>query len=75
MSDFGFPDYAKIIFEPKNWEQAFSLVFVDAETLRVKLRELEPIRTDVAHSRKLSLAHRRGETYGEDILTAIRAHP
>jgi len=72
----GFPDYAKIIFEPKNWEQAFSLVFVDAETLRVKLRELEPIRTDVAHSRKLSLAHRRRlETYGEDILTAIRAHP
>jgi hypothetical protein len=70
----GFPDYAKIIFEPVNWEQAFSPIFVDAEALRVKLRELEPIRTDVAHSRKLSLIHqRRLETYAEDILTAIRS--
>ena len=72
----GFPDYAKIIFEPKNWEQAFSPVFVDAEVLRVKLRELEPLRTDVAHSRKLSLINeRRLETYAEDILTEIRTHP
>ena len=72
----GFPDYAKIIFEPKNWEQAFSVIFVDADALRVKLRELEPIRTDVAHSRKLSLAHqRRLETYAEDVLMAIRTRP
>jgi len=71
----GFPDYAKIIFEPKNWEQTFSLVFVDTDALRVKLRELEPLRTDVAHSRKLAVAHqRRLETYAEDILTAIRSH-
>jgi Swt1-like HEPN len=71
----GFPDYALIIFESRNWEQVFSTVFVDAESLRVKLRELEPIRTDVAHSRELSLAHRRRlETYTEDILTAIRAY-
>jgi Swt1-like HEPN len=72
----GFPDYARIIFEHGNWERAFSAAFVDADALRVKLRELEPIRTDVAHSRKLSPAHRRRlETYADDILTAIRTHP
>jgi hypothetical protein len=70
----GFPDYAKIIFESKNWDQAFASVFVDADALRVKLRELEPLRTDVAHSRRLSPAHRRRlETYTEDILGAIRS--
>jgi hypothetical protein len=71
----GFPDYARIIFEPKNWDQAFSLVFVDADALRVKLRELDPIRTDVAHSRKLTVVNqRRLETYAEDILLAVRSH-
>jgi hypothetical protein len=70
----GFPDYAKIILDPANWEQAFSSVFVDEQAVRVKLRELEPIRTDIAHSRKLSMAHnRRLETYAEDLLSATRA--
>jgi hypothetical protein len=67
-----FPDYAKIILEPANWGEAFAPVFVDPDSLRVKLKELEPIRNDVAHSRPLTKAHRnRLETYAEDILTAI----
>jgi hypothetical protein len=68
-----FPDYSKIILDPKNWEQAFAPVFVDPDTLRVKLKELEPIRNDVAHSRPLSKTHRnRLDTYADDIQTAIR---
>jgi hypothetical protein len=67
-----FTDYAKILLEQSNWEQAFSAVFVNSDALRVKLRELEPIRNDIAHSRKLSNVHRhRIETYAADILAAI----
>lgn len=54
MEYLDFPDYARIILEPQNWEQAFSPVFVDPDALRVKLRELEPIRNDVAHSRRVT---------------------
>jgi len=71
-----FPDYAKIILEPANWKEAFSAVFADEDALRVKLRELEPIRVDIAHARVLTDAHRRRlETYAEDLLAAIRATP
>ncbi len=70
----GFPDYAKIILEPANWDRAFKEVFVDRDALRVKLHELEPVRTDIAHSRSLSAAHRaRLEAYSADLLTAIAA--
>ena len=70
----GFPDYAKIILEPTNWERAFKEVFVDRDALRVKLQELEPLRTDIAHSRGLGAAHRaRLEAYSTDLLAAIAA--
>lgn len=70
----GFPDYAKIILEPTNWDRAFKEVFVDRDALRVKLHELEPLRTDIAHSRSLSAAHQaRLEAYSADLLTAIAA--
>lgn len=52
-----FPDYSKIILDSQNWPQAFSTVFVDPEALRVKLRELEPIRNDLAHLRPLGRAN------------------
>lgn len=70
----GFPDYSRIILDPYNWEHAFSRVFVDVDVIRVKLRELEPIRTDVAHSRKLTTANRRRlEAYAEDLLAVFSA--
>ena len=70
----GFPDYAKIILEPTNWDRAFKEVFVDRDALRIKLHELEPLRTDIAHSRSLSTAHRaRLEAYSADLLAAIAA--
>lgn len=52
-----FPDYARVILDPQNWQQAFSPVFVDVDALRVKLRELEPTRNDVAHSRQITDAN------------------
>ena len=48
-----FPDYAKIIRKKSNWRDVFVRVFQDEELISVKLRELEPIRNAVAHSRPL----------------------
>lgn len=52
-----FPDYSKIILDPQNWAQTFSSIFMDSDAIRVKLRELEPIRNDLAHSRSLTSAN------------------
>jgi hypothetical protein len=49
-----FKDYAGIITEDRNWEEIFKPYFGDKEVIRVKLRELEPIRIDLAHARDLS---------------------
>ncbi len=48
-----FPDYLKIIKRRDNWRDAFLKVFKDEESVSVKLRELEPIRNALAHSRPL----------------------
>lgn len=48
-----FPDYLKIIRRKDNWRDAFATVFRDDEWISVKLRELEPIRNSLAHSRPL----------------------
>ena len=48
-----FPDYAKIIRKKDNWRDVFARVFKDEEFISVKLREVEPIRNAVAHSRPL----------------------
>jgi hypothetical protein len=49
-----FTDYSKIIERRDNWQEAFRDVFRDKEAVLVKLRELEQIRNDIAHSRELS---------------------
>jgi hypothetical protein len=46
-----FSDYSRIITDSMNWEASFRSTFGDSEWIRVKLRELEPIRNDLAHSR------------------------
>jgi hypothetical protein len=48
-----FPDYVKIIRKKDNWRDVFLRVFKDEEFISVKLREVEPIRNAVAHSRPL----------------------
>jgi hypothetical protein len=48
-----FPDYVKIIRRKDNWREAFSRIFHDEELVSSKLRELEPIRNALAHSRPM----------------------
>lgn len=49
-----FAHYTKIIQRKDNWEQVFQTVFKDKEVISSKLKELESIRNNIAHSRNLS---------------------
>ena len=50
-----FTDYGKIILRKDNWRDVFEKIFKDKTILQAKLRELEPIRNDIAHNRKLNV--------------------
>src|SRR3989441_5968606 len=63
-----FADYSKIICRKDNWREAFSGTFGNPELLRAKLRELEPIRNDVAHTRDLTQTARdKLRVYSRDL--------
>ena len=49
-----FADYQKIITQKTNWKEVFKKTFVDKEAISTKLRELNPIRNNIAHNRPLS---------------------
>jgi ATP-dependent Lon protease len=49
-----FPDYLKIITRRDNWRDAFVKIFNDENIVTAALKELEPIRNAVRHSRKLT---------------------
>ena len=49
-----FTDYSKIILKGDNWKEAFKNTFQDTAWIKTKLKELEPIRNDIAHNRKIS---------------------
>ena len=49
-----FNDYAKIIARRDNWREAFAQLFKDESWIHGKLRELDPIRKDIAHMRELT---------------------
>lgn len=67
-----FSDYAKIIIDPTNWNDAFREAFGEAKVIEVKLLELEPIRNAVAHSRDLSQQHREKlRLYSRELLTLM----
>src|SRR2546422_4514099 len=64
-----FTDYSRIIRREDNWRDAFSHFFGDPEILQTKLRELEPIRNDVAHTRGLTEnARDKLRVYSRDLL-------
>ena len=68
-----FADYSRILTRRDNWRDAFRAVFQDEEILRAKLRELESIRNDVAHSRDLSPAQRQKlRIYESDLVACIK---
>jgi len=49
-----FTDYSKIILKGDNWKEAFKNTFQDTAWIKTKLREMEPIRNDIAHNREIS---------------------
>lgn len=49
-----FNDYIGIIRRRDNWREAFRDVFRDGEVISAKLKEIEPIRNAIAHSREIS---------------------
>jgi len=68
-----FADYAKIITRRNNWKDVFQQFFKDKETISVKLRELEPIRNAIAHSREVGPRDlQKLRLYAGEILACIR---
>ena len=69
-----FTDYLRIISQKDNNRDCFASIFGDIATLSMKLRELEPIRKDIAHSRSLSEDQVKVlEVYSSQIRTAIES--
>lgn len=66
-----FPDYIKIITRKDNWKEVFGTIFRDREAVSTKLRELEPIRNNIAHSREISAqAREKLEIYAREMIAA-----
>lgn len=54
LSYVNFGEYDDIILHGRNWEESFASVFPDQAWISTKLRELEPIRNALMHSRDLT---------------------
>ena len=68
-----FAGYAKIITMEDNWDGIFKEIFHHKEAILTKLKELEPIRNAVMHSRDISLKQiRRLELYANDLISAMK---
>ncbi len=73
ISFVDFSDYSKIITRKDNWKDAFEQVFHDKEVISSKLKELQPIRHAIAHSRNLTSNQiKKLQLYSDDILKAIQ---
>ena len=67
-----FVDYSKIITEEKNWNDVFQKVFGDKDAISVRLKELNSIRREIMHSRKLSRKQiQRLNLYSSDLHDAM----
>jgi DGQHR domain-containing protein len=72
VSYVDFTDYQKIILRNDNWDECFRHVFADKRITEAKLAELEPIRNDIAHSRKLdSQQSEHLRLYASDLMICI----
>lgn len=68
-----FADYAKIITRRDNWREVFQKVFHDRDLLVAKMKELEPIRNAIGHSRDLNSKQiQRLNLYAEDFIGKMR---
>jgi len=67
-----FSDYVKIITKRDNWKEVFSTYFIDKNIISAKLRELEPIRNNIAHFRELNSSDiTKLKLYSKEILDCI----
>lgn len=68
-----FPDYIKIITRKDNWKDVFAPIIRDKDAVSTKLRELEPVRNNIAHSREISVhAREKLEIYAREIIAATQ---
>lgn len=69
-----FNDYEKVIVRNDNWRDIFKLIFKDQTITVAKLRELDLIRNDIAHNRKLTIGQfERLKMYKTDLISCIDA--
>jgi len=69
-----FTDYVKIITRRDNWREIFQVIFKDQDISVAKLKELEPIRNAVRHTRKLTTEQRdKLKVHSRDIMRQILA--
>lgn len=67
-----FTDYAKIIIMKNNWKEVFQYIFHDKNKIDSKLKEIEPIRNAISHTRDLDTTEElQLKFYSEEILRAI----
>lgn len=72
ISYIDFTDYEKIITRNDNWEEIFQYVFHDKISISAKLKEIEPIRNTISHSRNLDpYEEKQIRFYSEEILRSI----
>lgn len=72
ISYINFTDYEKIITQKNNWEEIFHDVFHDKIAISGKLKEIEPIRNAISHTRNLdSYEEKQLRFYSEEILRTI----
>ncbi len=72
ISYIDFTDYEKIISQNNNWKEIFQYVFRDKTAISAKLKEIDPIRNAISHSRNLD-PHEEKQLrfYSEEILRTI----
>jgi len=67
-----FTDFAKVLTQKNNWKEKFQYVFRDKNKIDAQLKEIEPIRNAISHSRDLDpLEERQLKFYSEEILRSI----
>ena len=72
ISYIDFTDYEKIIVQKNNWNDIFKHVFRDKNAISTKLKEIEPIRNAISHTRNLDIYEiKQIKFYSEEILRAI----
>lgn len=72
ISYIDFTDYEKIITQKNNWNDIFQYVFRDKTAISGKLKEIDPIRNAISHTRNLdSYEVKQIRFYSEEILRAI----